>query len=445
MLPTKSLRWLGNYSEKTISALDAFVDIDKAQYTAPDVEHLRNPWQGSLVKTQMNRVLESLAVAIQDELSVAFDQRFGKDPEWKVFRLHEVGRMTIAQASGRFTVGLPLCKSLISFSNLADLIGRNEKYLKDQVEWGELYVLHAGILGMIPWFLQPVLAKFLCRRQRQIETASVQAMKPTFDERMAHLDDQKWEEPQDLLQMMIRYAQTKCPEDLNLDTMAKRITLQNFGSIHQSSYLTSNLIFDMIDSNERYDTFNILREEVKTVLAEQKGVWNKATVAKLVKLDSVMRENLRVRAFTNRNVIRKVIAKEGVTTEDGIHLPCGTFLSVLSNAPQTDEEYFEDPDSFDPFRFSRLREESKEGNDMLAFVSLSATNLAFGSGKHACPGRFLLDFEMKMLVAYLITNYDIELAPEHKNVRPKAPWIVEATFPPMQAKVRVRRRVGEKI
>lgn len=256
---------------------------------------------------------------------------------------------------------------------------------------------------------------------------------------MQLLQSPKSEDPQDHLQMMLRYAQTDRPNELNLDSMTLRLAMSNFGSVHQTSVAVTNIIFNVLESDKKYNTIAVLRKEAAEVLGGCGGSWTKATAAKMVRADSVCRETLRINAFGNRSLIRKVMVDD-LTTEDGILLPKGALVSVLAHPAQCDEEAFTDPTKFDPWRFSRVREQCPEGGDKSSLVSLGPQNLPFGLGRHACPGRFLLDFELKMILAYLFTNYDVELHPEHEGKRPQSMWFAEAIFPPKEGKIRVRRR-----
>ena len=169
-------------------------------------------------------------------------------------------------------------------------------------------------------------------------------------------------------------------------------------------------------------------------------------------------------------MMRAVHHPDGLTTEDGYHLPKGTMLSVIAYPAQIDPDHFEEPNHLDPFRFSRMREQApttrvdnaedattnghlangssaEEKPSMAAsdssgfgFVSTGPTNLVFGHGRHACPGRFIVDFEFKMMLHYVVSNYDIEFPAEYKGVRPQNYWLAEATFPPKDVKIRIKRR-----
>jgi cytochrome P450 len=129
--------------------------------------------------------------------------------------------------------------------------------------------------------------------------------------------------------------------------------------------------------------------------------------------------------------------------------------SPCSPSPfQSDGELFGDPFKFDPFRYSRVREAStttssgprKEGSETkvpvpnLSFVFTGSQFLPFGHGKHACPGRYLVDFELKMILAYILLNYKIEFPTEYQGKRPGVTWMAEVLMPPSEAKIRVRSR-----
>lgn len=62
-------------------------------------------------------------------------------------------------------------------------------------------------------------------------------------------------------------------------------------------------------------------------------------------------------------------------------------------------------DTFDPKRWARKR----QGFDTskYQFASTSDEWLNWGGGPHACPGRFLADVTIKLILICLLTHYDI--------------------------------------
>jgi cytochrome P450 len=72
------------------------------------------------------------------------------------------------------------------------------------------------------------------------------------------------------------------------------------------------------------------------------------------------------------------------TLSNGLTIPAGTLVAVPLHAIHRDEEIYPNPEEFDGFRFSKLRE--KEGGVTATShqaVSTSTEQLAFGLGRHA--------------------------------------------------------------
>lgn len=90
-------------------------------------------------------------------------------------------------------------------------------------------------------------------------------------------------------------------------------------------------------------------------------------------------------------------------------LPKGTKLEFATHAIHRDEDFFENAEQFDGFRFLRMREKDKEAKHH--YVTARKDYLGWGVGKSACPGRFLADIEIKLIVAYILLNYDLKNPP----------------------------------
>lgn len=313
--------------------------------------------------------------------------------------------------------------------------------------------MNVGLLAYTPTWLKPIVGPIITLPNRYRKWQVKNAIRKTYEERVRHLRNpslnQGYKEPHDSLQMMLQYAMENFPSDLTLEHISARLCLANLASFHQTAVAISNIILNIAASDSEYNTVSVLREEIHSVLASHSGNWTKSGIAKMIRTDSVLRESMRLHAFGNRAMIRKVIDPNGLMTEDGHLLPNGSTLSILSHPIHHDGDVFVNPEKFDPFRFSRIREadlcgvrteDDKGDSSNLSFVSTGPTYLPFGHGKHACPGRNLVDFEMKMLLGYMVENYNIELAPEYNGVRPEGVWITEAVMPPTGAKVRVRRK-----
>ncbi|KAG7096044.1 hypothetical protein E1B28_006725 [Marasmius oreades] len=71
-------------------------------------------------------------------------------------------------------------------------------------------------------------------------------------------------------------------------------------------------------------------------------------------------------------------------------------------------------------------------------TSTSESFLAFGGGRHLCPGRFFAAMELKMFMAYLVLNYDVKMPRD--GVRPADEWLGPMSGPATRAHVLFRKR-----
>ena len=165
--------------------------------------------------------------------------------------------------------------------------------------------------------------------------------------------------------------------------------------------------------------------------------------------------------------------------ENNVRVPQGVRLGVPMHEIHHDSAFYPNPSGFDAFRFSRPKrvETKKEvedtrgagdithldrqpdgvtGSDRTVGEAAESgghaqsipgsmqqsvttgmdTFLAFGHGKHSCPGRFFAAQEMKLMLAHLVQHYDIEYMAE----RPPQQAIMETLLPSRSTVIRVRRK-----
>jgi len=150
--------------------------------------------------------------------------------------------------------------------------------------------------------------------------------------------------------------------------------------------------------------------------------------------------------------------KRDVTLSNGIKLPKGTPIAFPSwaivNSPETllySPEYNAGTgnlpaDTFDGFRFSRLRElAGRETKHQAATTSPYQFN--FGHGPDACPGRFFAVYELKVILVEFLRNFDFRLADDLEGTggeekRPKEVIVKLGNVPDTTVKMAIRRRFG---
>ncbi|XP_021952885.1 cytochrome P450 9e2 [Folsomia candida] len=147
-----------------------------------------------------------------------------------------------------------------------------------------------------------------------------------------------------------------------------------------------------------------LRQEVDTVLEENDGDFTYDSIHRMAYLDMVINETLRFyppAPITDRNCTR-----DYVFPGTDITVKKGEAVTIHIYGIHHDEEYYPEPEKFDPERFSP---ENRGKINTYAF-------LPFGQGPRNCIGmRFALT-EVKLAIAQLVHNFDIE--PSRKTTIP---------------------------
>jgi len=85
-----------------------------------------------------------------------------------------------------------------------------------------------------------------------------------------------------------------------------------------------------------------------------------------------------------------IVTFERVITEDwklsdGFVIPANTTIGVPTQAISMDPEIYEEPEKFDGFRFTKLREDPAIAGKA-NYASSNPVSMNFGFGRHACPG-----------------------------------------------------------
>lgn len=78
---------------------------------------------------------------------------------------------------------------------------------------------------------------------------------------------------------------------------------------------------------------------------------------------------------------------------------------AISSSPST----YDSPTTFSGGRYRNARMQSETAACRDQFVSTSPTQLHFGAGRHACPGRCFASHEIKMILINFLERYDLKL------------------------------------
>jgi len=97
-----------------------------------------------------------------------------------------------------------------------------------------------------------------------------------------------------------------------------------------------------------------------------------------------------------------------MTLPDGTFVPKGTKLEINTCSIHADKDLYENPEEFDGLRFYKMRQGPGQENKY-KYSSVGREDLSWGFGRHACPGRYLSEVNIKLILAELLMNYDIKL------------------------------------
>lgn len=144
---------------------------------------------------------------------------------------------------------------------------------------------------------------------------------------------------------------------------------------------------------------NPLREEIEGIVATDG--WTNSALMKMVKLDSFLKESIRIHPISSGTLFSSLMAVSSLrlaltpyTFSNGITIKKGTFVGVPIWPIHMDESIYENAQTFDGFRFSKLREKFK-ANPKFNASSTSVDYLQFGHGPHAW---YVLSLTEMMLV-----------------------------------------------
>ena len=436
------MAWLIEQPDNALSTSAFHYDSLEGDYAFTNPQILKDPYHEHVIHKYLPRRIAPLIPDIWEEVQVAIDQTWGMDTQaWKEIGIWENMLRIIPSFTNRMMLGLPLCRN-------EDFLKHMRKFASDVVACSSLY------LRLTPRFLRPIVGPLVGIPNTRDWQNTTKFTLPIIQERLANFKRKQedpsfeWDEPNDYISWHINIATAEGRHDeLTPDMISRRLMPLNFAAIHTTALSITNTIFDLLSSEISAEWVQGIREEAERALAEEGGQWNKAGLARCHRSDSAIRESMRFSNFMTRNVLRKVVPEEGIENKtEGWRAPKGTLIGIDMQNIQHDPEIYPDPDTYDAFRFSKPREEADVStvhsnvNEVknTGLVTTSDIFLPFSHGRHACPGRFFASLEMKLVLAYIFMNYEVELL----KSRPPNVWFGQSMLPPMKATIKVKRREG---
>ncbi|RCI07490.1 hypothetical protein L249_4531 [Ophiocordyceps polyrhachis-furcata BCC 54312] len=339
-----------------------------------------------------------------------FSHAADPSPEWIAMPCFSLSMKIVARLTTKSLFGEPLC--------------RDDDFLDLCCQFADAVPRVAMVLRCFPAFLRPFIAKHLAG------TRLVQKLRTfVLGEVLSRRNSRSNNPMKDLLDFVINWADEQEYDwsDLEVSDMIINVV---FAALHTSSQLVTHTIFELAT---RPEYVPLLREEIQHCF-ETYGEGTKAAVDAMHNMDSFIKETQRCNVLDAAALARLVL--KPYTFSNGLHVPEGTYIFTPNSPLLQDERFYKDPDRFDGLRFARMRNDVK----LRASCPLTATSehsMHFGIGRNACPGRFMVSDEVKLVMIHLLLN--MELAMENFGPRPGNVAFGKFMLPDMKAKIWLKK------
>jgi len=388
VLPQSQLRWMFDQPDSVMSTSEGHYDFLQGKYSFVEPIILQDPYHEHVIHKNLVRNLNAIIPVLAESVPLAVQQVWGKDThEWKNMDLLQSFMVTIPRITNDMLLGKAL--------------SQERKFLEAIVSFTDDVIRNLSIMLLVPRVLHPIVGNLCGLSSSYHYWRASKFTMPAIKQRISDItkkdagdaEYKDWQEPSDFITWSYRTAQADGRYDeMQPDRIAKRIMPINFAAIHTTAITSYDVLSQILSAGP--DVTEKLREEAYRIFKEEGG-WTKQGLSRMYRMDSAIRESQRIAPLSLTFAGRKVIAKQGITTPDGVHIGYGNLVSCPWGPMATDVEYNENPKVFDAFRFSRAREEyevmsaeEKKKVDVLkmkqtGMVTTATHHLPFGHGRHA--------------------------------------------------------------
>ncbi|KAF2170806.1 hypothetical protein M409DRAFT_18780 [Zasmidium cellare ATCC 36951] len=403
VLPPEDVKWLASLPEDVCDATHVQEELLGLRYIShgPDIEWVHD---FSNIRRDLKIHMTDALPEVLDEVKIAFSSALGQPHTWTRIKALKAMKTATMGVFNRITVGQLLC--------------RDDKYLSAV----QRMVMTFALTGIVYRFLIPNCLKkwvmpAVSKPYRWALTRASAMYMPTVQKRLHEYKVSKSRDglPNDMLQWTIERAVSKYGSSaVGVQDVADTMVFLNIFAAITIDLVLDTVLIDVLSYSPNSMLVQQLRREADEALPRlnQNPL---GALAEMTKIDSVIRETLRIHPPNDHGMMRQIVKPGGVTTPGGLYLPEGTHVGAHVAAVQRDTKTCHDADQYRPLRFSEDRQQV--GEPSTTAVHISDKFLPFALGRHACPGRFFAVHVLKLILGHIFTAYDFEPLSERPVVR----------------------------
>ncbi|KAM3085331.1 hypothetical protein ACMFMG_002415 [Clarireedia jacksonii] len=241
-------------------------------------------YEFGIVRKQLTQSLGPGLPDIVDECHKAFSQEIKNPHDWSAVHMWPTSSRIVTRTANRMFYG--------------EQLSANEEFLQVSIDYTFSIFGGAHLIRNMPRFLRHLILRLKTNIIAQKATAK-KHLGPVLEARILRMQEAKRQDrvlefeankPKDAVQWVLDVTP---PEKLKIDMLVDRMLHISAAAVHTSSITFLEAIYELAFRPEIHED---LRQEISQVM-EQEGKWSLQGLAKMVKIDSFMRECARWHPF----------------------------------------------------------------------------------------------------------------------------------------------------
>lgn len=332
---------------------------------------------------------------------------------------HEVRRMIGDWGDQGEIDLLDFFAELTIYTSTACLIGRKFREQLDSRFANYYHLLERGTDPLC--YVDPYLPIESFRVRDEAREGLVGLVQDIMNQRIANPPRDKAD--RDMLDVLVSITDEDGNPRFSADEVTGMFISLMFAGHHTSAGTSS---WTLIELMRHPDVYTAVTAELDDLYADGQEVSFHA-LRQIPELENVIKETLRL----HPPLIILMRVAQGEFEVQGYPIHAGDFVAASPAISNRIAEDFPDPESFDPDRYNKPREED---------VLHRWTWIPFGAGRHRCVGAAFGTMQIKAIFSVLLREYEFEMAQPPQSYRnDHSKMVVQLARP---ARVRYRKRTG---